>query len=65
MEIDGIVQLISNVGFPIAVCCYLLWYFDKKDEQHKEEIDKMSESLNNNTAAIIAMTERLGGTSEK
>lgn len=25
MDINTFSQLISNVGFPIAVCCYLAW----------------------------------------
>ena len=25
MDINMFTQLISNVGFPIAVCCYLAW----------------------------------------
>jgi hypothetical protein len=31
----------------------------KSDEQHKEEMYKMSEALNNNTNAIVKLTEKL------
>jgi hypothetical protein len=32
----------------------------KSDAQHKEEMDKISTSLNNNTEALLKLTERLG-----
>ena len=31
----------------------------KSDEQHVEEMNKMSEALNNNTSALVKLTEKL------
>ena len=64
------VQLISSVGFPIVACLGMGWYVkyqtdSYKEEvkemrkEHKEEIGKMSEALNNNTQALIKLTDKL------
>ena len=45
--------LITNLGFPIAVCCYLLYSSNKKDEMHKEEVNAMRASIDSNTAVIM------------
>lgn len=39
MDISGITQLIANIGFPIAMCIAFLWYINKRDTEHKEEVD--------------------------
>ena len=59
MDVAAITQLISTVGFPIAVCAYLLYHQDKEEQQHREEMDKLSEALNNNTLALSKLTERM------
>lgn len=56
-----IVSIISSVGFPITTALILLWYIYDSNNKHKEEIDKMSEALNNNTIAITKLLDRLGG----
>lgn len=56
-----IVSIISSVGFPITMTLILLWYIYDSNNKHKEEIDKMSEALNNNTIAITKLLDRLGG----
>lgn len=59
MELNTLVQLIGSLGFPIVMCGALFWKMNKTDEQHKEEMAKMSEALNNNTKAILKLTEKL------
>lgn len=59
MDINGIAQLVGTLGFPIVCCGALFWRMIKSDEQHKEEISKMSEALNNNTTAITRLTDKL------
>lgn len=56
---DNILQAISTVGFPIALTLILLWYIYDSSNKHKEEIDKMSEALNNNTLAITKLLDRM------
>lgn len=56
-----IVSVISSVGFPITMALILLWYIYDSNNKHKEEIDKMSAALNNNTIAITKLVDKLGG----
>ena len=56
-----IVSVISSVGFPITMALLLLWCIYDSNNKHKEEIDKMSEALNNNTIAITKLLDTLGG----
>lgn len=56
-----IISVISSVGFPITMALLLLWYIYDSNNKHKEEIDRMSEALNNNTIAITKLLDALGG----
>ena len=58
---DNIVQIVAQLGFPIAMCLLMFWYVTKKDEAHKEEITKMSEAVNNNTLVMQKLIDKLGG----
>ena len=53
------IQFIQTVGFPIAVCVYLLYDRSKSDQLHKEEMDSVKEALNNNTNALTRILEVL------
>ena len=59
MDINTLIQLVGSLGFPIVACGALFWRMVKSDEQHKEEMHKMSEALNNNTAALVKLTEKI------
>lgn len=48
MEVD-ILNLIGNYAFPIVACFALFWKMDKDQQRHQEEMDKIRESLDNNT----------------
>ena len=49
MDINTITQIISGVGFPVAVCLICFWYINKQEEAHKEEVSKLTDAINNNT----------------
>ena len=59
MDVSSIVAVISQVGFPIAMCLVMAWYVKYTNDQHKEEIDKITEALNNNTLAVQKLCERM------
>lgn len=59
MDVNSLIQLVGSLGFPIVACGALFWHMVKSGEQHKEEMNKMSEALNNNTSALLKLTERL------
>ena len=59
-DVETIVSLISSVGFPIVVSAALFWKINRQDESHREEMDKMTEALNNNTKALEELIHQLG-----
>ena len=59
MDIQSVSQIISALGFPIAVCLICFWYINKKDQDHKEESNKMAEAINNNTAVMQKLISKL------
>lgn len=61
MNVTEITQLISTLGFPIVCCIALFWKMNKQDENHKEEMSKMTDALNNNTVALTKLSDKLGG----
>lgn len=59
MDAGMVTQFISNVGFPIAACIVCFWYMDKQESRHKEETDKLADSINNNTAVMQELLNKL------
>ena len=71
MNITEITQIIMNVGFPIVMWGAMAWYVkDTSDkhreevrqlnEQHNDEMQKVTEALNNNTLALQKLCDKLG-----
>jgi len=69
---NSVVQIISTLGFPIAMCigaCVFIKYqfdsnnknVDEMRKEHKEEVKSMTEALNNNTLALQRLIDKLGG----
>ena len=59
MEFNDIITAICTVGFPIVAYGALFWYVLRKDTEHKSEVEKMTEAINNNTIALTKLIERL------
>ena len=70
---NEVVQIVSTLGFPIAMCigaCIFIKYqFDANNKnvddmrkEHKEEVKSMTEALNNNTLALQRLIDKLGDT---
>ena len=49
---DGLVGLVANLGFPIAVAIYLLWRDGKK-------IDSLVVAVENNTKVLERVCDKL------
>lgn len=71
MIMNEVVSIISAVGFPIvaAVACgmFVKWQYEQNAKQvdemrkeHKEEVQKMTEALNNNTLALQKLIDKIG-----
>lgn len=68
---DGVIQVIQSLGFPIAcvIAMFVMWQNEVKT--HDEEMEKMrttletqtsatTEALNNNTKVLTRILERIG-----
>lgn len=53
------VQLISNVGFPIACCIAMFYMMQKQGDRHAAEMNKLAAAIDNNTDVMQSMLQRL------
>lgn len=59
MDASSIVQIIGSLGFPVAACIAVFWYLMRESENHKAEVGKLSEALQNNTLALTKLCDKL------
>lgn len=59
MDLNAFTTLIGSLGFPIVMCLLLYYRMDKQDENHKTEMEKITEALNNNTQAITSLVTKI------
>lgn len=59
MDVNGITTLIGSLGFPIVACGAMFWQNIRQSKDHKEEMNKLAEAVNNNTTAITKLVEHL------
>lgn len=70
MDITAVMQAISSLGFPIVACIAIAWYFNKVNEnyrndikeinkQNKEQLEKLTEAIANNTVAVARLVDKL------
>ena len=60
MDFSSISSLISSVGFPIACCIYLIYSNNKTAEKHAEEVEKLRQTVENNTKVMLRLCSKLG-----
>lgn len=72
MDLNGVSEVISTIGFPIVcflLCGYYVKYredkndekYDKLNNQHDDEMKQIVAALNNNTVALQKLADKLGG----
>lgn len=68
--VQAIISVVQSLGFPIAMCigaCVFIKYqFDTNNknvaelrQEHKDEVSKMTEALNNNTLVVQKLIDKL------
>lgn len=55
MDISTFGQFIGSYGFPIAACIALFWYMNRERENHKQEIDSLKDTINENTVILASL----------
>lgn len=61
MDVNEVTTAISTLGFPIVMCGAMFWYMLKEKDSHKEEMNSVTEALNNNTLILQKLCDKLGG----
>ncbi len=61
MDYTSIIQVISNLGFPIAMTIALFWKVNKQDEQHYEQLKLLRDAIDNNTVVLTKVCAKLDG----
>lgn len=56
---NTIIQSISIVGFPIVVSLIMMYIVYSQNKSHKEEMDEIRKSIENNTIALTHLTDIL------
>lgn len=67
---NDIITAISTLGFPIVACIGMAWYVKYQTDsnnkevsemrkEHKQEIDKVTKALNDNTLVIQKLCDKL------
>ena len=58
MDANTIIELVGSLGFPIVACIGMGFFIRELMNNHKEEVTKMTEAINNNTVVITKLVER-------
>ena len=61
---NEIVNMISSVGFPIAMCLIIMYFwnnqYSKTMQELRETISRLTEVVADNTKALALLEQRLG-----
>lgn len=52
-----IINSIGAVGFPIVMCLIIFWYLNEERKSHKDEMDTISKTIEENTKAIVELQD--------
>lgn len=61
MNVNELSQLIVNFGFPIVACGAMAWYVKYITDKNYNEIEKLKDTINNNTLALTKLVDFLKG----
>lgn len=57
MDVQVIGQLVASLGFPIVAAAALFWFINKQEERHKEEMNGLRKTLEENTSVLASLKE--------
>ena len=70
MDANVIITMVGSLGFPIVACIFMAIFFNKVNENyrqdikelsanHKEEMSKVTEAINNNNSLLERVLDKL------
>ena len=54
---DTIVQIISVVGFPGAMCVLMAWFLNKEQENHRNEMSELKDVISKNNEVLASLKQ--------
>lgn len=60
-----VIQLISTVGFPCAMCLIMCYIVYKMNDSHKQEMNELVQALNDITNALTRLEMKLNSEDSK
>lgn len=57
MDIQVIGQLVASLGFPIVAAAAMFWMVNKNEERHKDELDSMRKTIDENTSVLTSIKD--------
>lgn len=54
-----VLNIITQVGFPICVSLMCFWYIKVIQEKHKAEISELAKAIQNNTLVMQQLVDKL------
>ena len=55
--IDVVVQAISTIGFPIAMCLIMFYFLHREQENHKEEMMELRSVIAQNNEVLASLKQ--------
>ena len=59
MDLNTLGNFISQIGFPIACCCFLFYQQYKQNQYNQERDNALKESINSNTKPIQSLERKI------
>lgn len=58
---NDILNVIQTFGFPIAVCVICFWYINKINDDHKSEVNALTDAIHEMRVVLQQLMDKLGG----
>lgn len=56
-SLDIIIQAVSTVGFPIAMCVLMFWFLNKEQQTHKDEMNELKDVIARNNEVLASIKQ--------
>lgn len=55
MDLNSITTLVGSYAFPIVMCLVLFYYLQEEQKSHKEEMENLRKTLEDNTKILAEL----------
>lgn len=52
MEVQTIIEIVQNLGVPVACLIFCGWFIVRQENRHESEVSTLSDTIKGNTDAI-------------